>query len=338
MKKIKIGAVGLGRLGKKHAENVAFKIPNAELTAVCSLVKDEIELAQSEWGIPKAYLDFNDMLKDDELDALLIASSSTEHSSQIIKALDAGFHVFSEKPLGVTIEEAVAVGDAVAKHPEKIFMAGFMRRYDPSYAYTNELIKKGDIGEPFMIRCYGMDPVSQIKGAIAFAEKSGGIFLDLAIHDIDLACWYLKDIPEKIFAIGGCFSYKEFDKYKDKDNAAALVQFKSGKIGLFYASRTCSHGYHIETEIIGTKGSLRIGTIPEKNLTTIFNESGAVRTCSQGFLERFEQAYLLEVQEFVNCVISGKKPSISVEDGILATKIAYAFRNSLESNNIVNFL
>ncbi len=337
MKKLKIGIVGLGRLGKRHAENVAFRIPNAELVAVCSIVKEEIDQVQSEWGVKYAYIDFNEMLKNPELDAILIASSSTAHCTQIVDALDAGFHVFAEKPLGVTLEEAEEVAQAVIKHKDKVFMLGFMRRYDPSYTYTKKLIDAGEIGEPFMVRCYGLDPVKQIEGAIAFAEKSGGIFLDLAIHDIDLSRWFLNDIPDKIFAIGGCFSYPEFSQFNDTDNAAALVQFKTGKMGVYYASRTCAYGYHIETEIIGTKGSLRVGTIPEKNLTTIFNEIGAVRTCSEGFLERFDQAYLLEIQEFVNCIFEKRSPAISVEDGVLATRIAYACRESLQQNKLVNF-
>ena len=97
------------------------------------------------------------------------------------------------------------------------------------------------------------------------------------------------------------------------------------------------HGYHIETEIVGTKGSLRVGTIPEKNLTTVFDDSGAVRKCSEGFLERFEKAYILEVQEFVDCIIENRKPEITVEDGVISTKAAYACKESFEKKNLVHF-
>lgn len=335
MEKVKIGIVGLGRLGRKHAENIAFKVPNAELKAVCSIIKEEVDDVQKNWGIEYGYTDFNEMLKNDKLDAIFIASSSGEHCRQIEAALDSGFHVFSEKPLGLTIEECFRAKKAVEKHSDKVFFLGFMRRYDRSYAYAKQKIEEGYIGDPVLIRCYGLDPVKAIKGAIAFAEKSGGLFLDMAVHDFDLARWYLNSEAESVYAIGGCYAYKEFAKYGDADNGAALVKFKNGCMGLFYAGRTCAHGYHIETEIVGTKGSLRIGTVPYKNLVTITNENGVTNECVGGFLERFGEAYLNELQEFVNCIIEGRKPSVTVDDGIKSTELAYAATESFASNKLV---
>lgn len=335
MKKLKLGIVGLGRLGRKHAENIAFRIPNAELTAVCSIIQEEVEDVVKSWGIPYGYTNFYDMLNNKELDGIAIASSSTEHCRQIEAALDAGFHVFSEKPLGVNVEECKAAEKAVERHPDRVFFLGFMRRYDDSYAYAKRKIEEGAIGKPFLIRCCGLDPVKAVKGAIAFAEKSGGLFLDMAIHDIDLARWYLGSEAKTVYAAGGCYAYEEFSKYNDADNGAALMQFENGSIGMFHAGRTCAHGYHIETEIVGTKGSLRIGTVPEKNLVTVFNDSGVVRECVSGFLERFEKAYLNEMQEFVNCVTEGRKPGISVYDGTKSTITAYAAKESFENKKLV---
>jgi len=269
------------------------------------------------------------------LDAIFIASSSGEHCRQIEVALDAGFHVFSEKPLGLTLEECILAEKAVERHADKVFMLGFMRRYDSSYAYAKRKIEEGFIGKPYLIRCYGLDPVNAVQGAIRFAETSGGIFLDMAVHDFDLARWFLKSEARSVYAVGGCYAYKEFEKYDDADNAAALVQFKNGAVGLFYVGRTCAHGYHIETEIVGTKGSLRVGTVPYKNLVTIFDETGAVNECVGGFLERFEQAYLSELQEFVNCIIEGRKPEVTVYDGVKSTELAYAAKESLIGNKLV---
>ncbi|MCG8499479.1 MAG: inositol 2-dehydrogenase [Firmicutes bacterium] len=335
MEKIKLGIVGLGRLGRKHAENIAFRIPNAELTAVCSIIEAEVEDAVNAWGIPYGYTDFNEMLKNDALDGIAIASSSTEHCKQIEAALDAGFHVFSEKPLGVNLEECKIAEKAVERHPDKVFFLGFMRRYDESYAYAKKKIEAGDIGKPFLIRCYGLDPVKAVQGAIAFAEKSGGLFLDMAIHDIDLARWYLGSEAKSIYAIGGCYAYPEFEKYNDADNGAALMQFENGTMAMLYAGRTCAHGYHIETEIVGTEGSLRIGTTPQKNLVTLFNENGAIKESVGGFLERFEQAYINEVQAFVDCIVENRKPDVTVYDGTKSTKIAYAAKESFENNKLV---
>lgn len=335
MKKVKFGIVGLGRLGRKHAENIAFRVPNAELTAVCSIIEKEVADVQRDWGIKYGYYSYDEMLKNQELDAIFISSPSGEHCRQIEAALDAGFHVFSEKPLGVTIEECILAENAVERHPERVFMLGFMRRYDSSYQYAKQKILEGAIGKPLLIRCYGLDPVSAIQGAIKFAPTSGGIFLDMAIHDIDLARWYLESEAKSIYAIGGCYAYEEFGRFGDADNAAAIIQFDNGSMGLFYAGRTCAHGYHIETEIIGTKGSLRIGNVPVKNLVTVSNENGVFNECVSGFLERFEQAYLSELQEFVDCILENRKPGVSVYDGTKSTRIAYAATESFRENKLV---
>lgn len=337
MKKVKFGIVGLGRLGRKHAENLAFRIPNAELLAVCSVVKEEVEEVKNTWGIKYGYTNFDEMLKNKELDAIFISSPSGFHCEQIEKALDAGFHVFSEKPLGLYLEEAKRVAKAVNEHKNQIFMVGFMRRYDDSYAYAKKKIEEGAIGKPVLIRCYGLDPAGSMEGFLKFAKSnySGGLFLDMAVHDLDLARWYLESEADMIWAIGGAYEYPEFDEISDAETGAALVKFKNGTMGVFVAGRNCAHGYHIETEIIGTKGTLRVGTVPQKNLVTVFDETGARQECVQGFPERFDQAYLSETEEFVKCVLENRKPGVVVEDGVKSTALAYACKESFETGNLI---
>lgn len=337
MKKVKFGIVGLGRLGRKHAENLAFRIPNAELLAVCSVVKEEIDEVQKAWGIKYGYTDYDEMLKNKELDAIFISSPSGFHCEQIEKALGAGFHVFSEKPLGLYLEEAKRVAKAVNAHKDQIFMVGFMRRYDDSYAYAKKKIEEGAIGKPVLIRCYGLDPAGSMEGFLKFAKSnySGGLFLDMAVHDLDLARWYLESEAEKVWAIGGAYEYPEFNEINDSETGAAMVKFKNGTMGIFVAGRNCAHGYHIETEIIGTKGTLRVGTVPQKNLTMVFDETGARQECVQGFLERFDQAYLSETEEFVKCVLENRRPGVTVEDGVQSTALAYACKESFETGNLV---
>lgn len=337
MKKVKFGIVGLGRLGRKHAENLAFRIPNAELLAVCSVVKEEVEEVKDTWGIKYGYTNFDEMLKNKELDAIFISSPSGFHCEQIEKALDAGFHVFSEKPLGLYLEEAKRVAKAVNEHKNQIFMVGFMRRYDDSYAYAKKKIEEGAIGKPVLIRCYGLDPAGSMEGFLKFAKSnySGGLFLDMAVHDLDLARWYLESEADMVWAIGGAYEYPEFDEISDAETGAALVKFKNGTMGVFIAGRNCAHGYHIETEIIGTKGTLRVGTVPQKNLVTVFDETGARQECVQGFPERFDQAYLSETEEFVKCVLENRKPGVVVEDGVKSTALAYACKESFETGNLI---
>jgi len=337
-KQISVGLVGLGRLGRQHADNLAHRIPNCKLMAVCSVIPEEVEEAQQELNVPYGYTNYEDMLRNQELDAIFIASPSSYHCEQIEQALEAGFHVFSEKPLGLYMEEALRVRKAVRKHPNQVFMLGFMRRYDRSYAYAKKQIEAGAIGETVLIRCYGIDPAQAMPGFMQFAKSnySGGLFLDMAIHDLDLARWYLGVEAERVWAIGGSHRYTELAEVNDAETGAALVQFAGNKMGIFVAGRNCAHGYHIETEIIGTQGSLRIGTVPEKNQVMILDDRGVVRECANGFLERFEQAYMNEAVEFVQAILEGRQPKVTVEDGVLSTALGYACKESFESGQLVD--
>lgn len=335
MKSVNIGVIGLGRLGLKHAENLAFKIPKANLAAVCAMEEDKLEEVKREWGVPYTYKDFDEMIKNKELDAVLIASPSGLHTEQISKALEAGLHVFSEKPLGTSVEECKNAEKTVEKYKDKIFMLGFMRRYDESYLFAKEKIKNGEIGKPILFRGYSQDPEKFIEGAIAYAGHSGGEFIDMSVHDIDLARWYLDSEPEEVYAIGGCYAHEEFAKYKDGDNVSALMKFQNGAMAFLFAGRTAPHGYNVETEIIGTKGILRIGSVPQKNLVEILDNNGVRKECSQDFLERFEESYLNEVNEFINCIIENRKPEVTVYDGTKTTEIAYKCKEAFETGKLV---
>lgn len=335
MRKIKVGIVGLGRLGMKHAEDIAFRIPNAELYAACSIRKEELDFVQNNWGIQHVYTDYYEMIKNRDLEAVVICSTSSEHCKQIEAALDAGLHVFSEKPLGVTIEECKQAEKAVERHQDKVFMLGFMRRYDPSYTYAKQMIDEGAIGKPYLVKAASIDPEKNIEGCIKFAATSGGMFLDMAVHDIDLARWFLGSELKSVYAAGGSYLHPEFSQFGDGDNVCALMQFADGSMALLHAGRTAPHGYHIETEIVGTKGTLKIGTIPQKNLVTILNEHGAVKECVSGFPERFAEAYLIEKQEFINCILENKKPAVTVYDGTKSTEIAYIATESFRENKLM---
>ena len=337
MTTIRFGMAGLGRLGYRHAENIAFRTPGVELAAVCSIVPQELDRAALSFPNAIRYVDHAEMLKDKSLDAIFLCTPSGLHVAQIEAGLKAGLHVFSEKPLGVTVAECEHAEKVVAAHPNQVFMLGFMRRYDESYAYAKRLIDEGRIGKPFMVRAYGLDPESAVQGAIRFAPTSGGIFLDMAVHDIDLANWYLGGTPESVWAIGGSYVHPEFGAIGDCDNACAMFQYQDGGMAFLYVGRTAPHGYHIETEIIGSKGTLRVSPVPQKNLVQVFNNDGVLQECAGGFLERFETAYLNELHEFVNCIRQGHQPDVRVADGTAATRIAFAATESYRERRIVKF-
>ena len=335
MKTIKVGIAGLGRLGKVHANNIAFKIPNAQLTAACSIMPAELEYAKTELGVTDVYTDFREMLEKADIDAVAIVTTSSEHCWQIEAALDAGKHVFTDKPLGVDLEQCKIAEAAVERHPDKVFFLGFMRRYDASYAYAKKKIQEGAIGTPYMVKATGIDPEALVEGSIRFAATSGGIFIDMAIHDIDLMRWFLEDEPTEVYAIGSTFKHPEFKEAGDDETGVATYKFENGAIGTIHVGRTAPHGYHIETEVIGTEGSIRISPVPAKNLAVLYDKNGVVTECVENFGERFADAYRLEMEEFVDCALTGRKPDVTVYDGTKSTKIGFATTEAWKTGKIV---
>jgi myo-inositol 2-dehydrogenase/D-chiro-inositol 1-dehydrogenase len=337
MNNIRIGSVGLGRLGIRHAENIAGRIQNAELTALCDVDAAKLEETAGRLGVRRRFTSFEEMIRCDEVDAVVLVSPSALHTKQIAAALAAGKHVFSEKPLGVTLEECKEAERAVEAHPNLVFMLGVMRRFDESYKYAHDKAAAGEIGKPVLFRSYSQDPEKFIDGAIAFAPHSGGQFLDMAVHDIDLARWFTGSEPESVYAIGGCYAHPEFGRYQDGDNVSCLMKFKNGAMVFLFAGRTAPHGYNVETEIIGTKGTLRIASVPQKNLVEVLDGHGVRKECSENFLERFGAAYVNEVQEFVDCVITGRKPEVTVYDGTRVSEIAYICKSAFEKGELLRF-
>lgn len=335
MKKVKVGIAGLGRLGKVHAGNLAFKIPNAELTAACSIMPAELTYAQEELGVKEVYSDYREMLAKADIDAVAIITTSGEHCWQIEAALDAGKHVFSDKPLGVNVEECKIAEKAVERHPELIFFLGFMRRFDPSYAYAKKKIEEGAIGTPYMVKATGIDPEAMVDGAIKFAATSGGIFIDMAIHDIDLMRWFLGSDPVEVYATGSTFKHPEFKAAGDDETGVAMYKCENGAVGFVHVGRTAPHGYHVETEIVGTEGSIRVSPVPAKNLCMLYNNQGVVQECVSGFPERFSESYRLEMEEFITSVQNNTKPEVTVYDGTKSTQIGFATTEAYRQGGIV---
>ena len=337
MNKVRIGSVGLGRLGFQHAANIAGRIKNAELTALCDVDEAKLKEAADKMGVLNRFAKFEDLISCKEIDAVVLASPSFLHTRQIAAAMAGGKHVFSEKPLGITVAECKEAEKAVEEYSELVFMLGFMRRFDESYKYAHDKVMSGEIGKPILFRSYSQDPEEFIKGAILFAPHSGGQFLDMAVHDIDLARWFTGSEPETVYAIGGCYAHPEFGKYRDGDNVSCLLKFKNDCMVFLFAGRTAPHGYNVETEIIGTKGILRIASVPQKNLVEVLDNYGVRRECSRNFLERFDTAYVNEVQEFVDCIIEGRKPKVTVYDGTRVSEIAYTCKSAFESGELIKF-
>lgn len=332
---VKIGIVGLGRLGRTHAGNLARRVERSEVIAICDENEQNLRSVEKDLSVPHAYSSYAAMLENPDIQAVVIVTPSSLHCTQIAAALEAGKHVFCEKPLGINEQDSAQARRAVRRHPDRVFMLGFMRRYDPSYMYAKQKVDEGAIGSPILFRSYSVDPISAIDGILEYLPHSAGQFVDMAVHDIDLARWFLRSEPKSIYAMGGCYAYPQFAEYGDGDNVAALMQFENDAMAFFLAGRTAAHGYNVESEIIGTKATLRIGSVPQKNLVEIIGPEGITKECSQSFQERFGQAYVNELQEFVDCIHEGRKPEITVDDGVRASEIAELATRSFQNNELI---
>ncbi len=334
MKKVKIGIVGLGRLGKKYAENIAFNIRNAELTAACSVVPAELDWVKEKMGISNVYSDYDEMLKHKGLDAVFIVSSTNMHAEHLLKALDAGLHVFSEKPLAVSVEDCLKVEAALPNYPNQTAVVGFVRRFDPSYRYAKDKVDAGAIGKPFLVRSQTIDKDSLASFMMEYVGNSGGIFHDFNVHDVDLARWFLGSNVKSVWAIGGAYKYPGFGEVGDADNVMSTCQMENGTMAVINASRTAMHGHDTYTEVVGTEGSLRIGRPAGKNRVEIYDKDGIRKECLETFWDRFEEAFLLMAKDFVDCLLEGRKPELVINDATEATRATEAFTTSFNEHTL----
>ena len=327
--KLAVGIVGLGRMGKSYAENLQYKIPQVDLLAACSLSETERLYASQTLGVPHVFEHYEEMLHMESLDAIFVISSTLMHVEHIIGALEAGKHVFSEKPLGIELEQCLRAEQVAAAKPDQLAVVGFVRRFDPSYVYAKQKVDSGAIGNPFLVKSQTVDLDSTAGFQMEFVKTSGGMFHDFNVHDIDLARWYLGSEIKTVFSAGGAFKHPAFAEVNDADNVLSTCVFENGSMAQIIASRTAAHGHDTYTEIVGTEGILRIGRPSAKNRVQIMDQHGARYECVETFYDRFEEAFLLMTQDFVDCVLQGRKPTLNLRDATQATRGAIAMTDSL---------
>jgi len=333
---VRVGIVGVGRMGRRHAENLATRVPGAQLVAACSPIGEELEWARDALGVPNVYRDYHELLRQPSVDAVFLVTPNTLHPAQIIDALKAGKHVFCEKPLSLVLDECLAVEAEAAKHPELKVMIGFVRRFDPSYQDAHKLIAAGGIGRPFMVRSETCDQNDPSGFFVKFAPTSGGIFVDMSVHDIDLARWLLGSPKAlRVFSVGTVAVHEGLHACGDVDNGVAICEFADGRMACFYASRTMAHGHETATEVVGTGGRLVIGRDGRVNQVEIADAHGIRTLTTPTFYERFADAFLREEIHFIDCVRHDRTPALTLHDATEATRIGIALRTSLNERRMV---
>ena len=329
---LKVGIAGLGRLGRRHAENLMRHVSGAVLVAACSPLESELTWAKEALGIDSLYSDYEALLAHDGLDVVFLVTPTSLHPQHIIQALRAGKHVFCEKPLSLDLDDCLRVNAEAALHPHLKVMIGFVRRFDASYQDAYRRIQSGSIGQPFMVYSQTCDQLDPDGFFVKFAPTSGGIFLDCSVHDIDLARWMLGNPkPVRVFASGTIAVHTTLAACRDVDNGVAICEFENGRIATFYASRTMPHGHETVTEITGTAGRLTVGRNPRQNRVEIADATGIRNECTPTFFDRFQDAFLTEATYFINAIQNRQPLSLTLDDATEATRIGIALRESLLS-------
>jgi inositol 2-dehydrogenase len=329
---LNLGLVGVGRMGVAYARYLATRVPGATLYAVSDVRADAAESVRAQFGAAKAYPDFHDLVNDPAIDAVVVMTPTKLHQEVVIAAAHARKPIFCEKPLSLAIEDARQMQDEVVRSGV-FFQLGFMRRFDAGYAAAKSKIDAGAIGRLCVFKSTSKDKERPSVDYLR-PENSGGLFIDMGIHDFDLARWFMGDVAS-VYSTGGVLAYPEMNGIGDWDNAITNLRFKNGCIGVVHLSRNGVYGYGIHTEIVGTEGTIQIGYDRETPVLVMTKDTIAHDTVP-GFYERFENAYIVQLQDFVRNLTERRAPAITIADGIAAQRIALAATQSAQENRVVD--
>jgi myo-inositol 2-dehydrogenase / D-chiro-inositol 1-dehydrogenase len=330
MKKMKVGIIGAGRIGKLHAENIINHIRQVTLKSISDPYLD------TQWansvGIENLYTDHASILDDSEIEAVLICSPSPTHAPIIIEAANHGKHIFCEKPIALdpnAIRQALAVTD---KKNIKL-QVGFNRRFDPNFVRVKQHIKKGEIGTPHLIKITSRDPAPPDPDYI---KESGGIFLDMPIHDFDMARFLADSEVTEVYARGTVMVDPKIGEQGDVDTAAILLTFKNGVIAIIDNSRKAAYGYDQRVEVFGSKGCSQAENNRPTN-TTLSTEFG-VQTDKPlyFFLERYNESFKVEMEMFFKSIQEDLPTEVTGNDGLMPVLIGLAAKQSVSENRPVH--
>lgn len=328
---LNLGLIGVGRMGIAYAQYLAFRVPGATLYAVSDIRAEAAEAARNEFGATRAYADYHELLEDRNVDAVVVMTPTKLHKEVVLAAAAARKPIFCEKPLALGLADAEAMKAAVARHGV-FFQLGFMRRFDAGYAAAKKQLDAGAIGKPCVFRSTSKDKTRPSVDYLR-PENSGGLFLDMGIHDFDLARWFIGDVAS-VYSTAGVLAYPEMDGIGDWDNAITSLRFQNGGIGDVALSRNGVYGYGIYTEIVGTEGTLQIG-YDRATPVRVMKKDTISHDTVPGFYERFENAYIAQLQDFVRNLREDRPPPITCDDGIAAQRIALAATKSAQTGEII---
>lgn len=330
---LKIGIIGAGRIGKVHLESISYHVKNATVTAMADpFMNEETEKLIRSYGVSKVTKDYKDILNDKDIDAVLVCSSTDTHAAISIEAINAGKHVFCEKPVDHSIEKIQAVADALKEHPDIKFQVGFNRRFDHNFAAIRKAYDDGKIGEAHILKITSRDPEPPNP---AYIKVSGGIFLDMTIHDFDMACFLTDSDVEELYVNSAVLVDPAIGEQGDVDTAIITMKMANGALAVIDNSRKAAYGYDQRAELFGSRGMVA---------TSNDTVSSAVISNADGvtgekplffFLERYMGSFSEEMRQFTEAVINDTEVPVGIHAGLQSVKIGLAARKSVEEHRPV---
>ena len=332
MSRLNVGLIGLGRLGRVYARDLAGRIPETRLVAVADPAGTVAKDVAAELDVPRAYTDAMALLDDSHVDAIVIVTPTHVHREHVMAAAERRKPVFCEKPPALALDEVAAMKTAIERSGV-FFQMGFMRRFDPGYAAAKKQIDAGRIGTPLVFKATSRDP---FRPSLEYANpaSSGGMLIDMGIHDFDLARWFMGEV-RTVSAIGATIAYPELATVGDIDNAIVSLTFASGTLGAVDLTRSGIYGYDISTEILGLEGTIRIGYLRETPIVIMTKEHGVSHDTVPYFMERFRDAYTNQLQDFARNVQQDREPPITIDDGFEALRVGVAATRARETGMTV---
>lgn len=332
MASIGIGVIGLGRMGQVYATHTARQIEGAALVAVADPDREVLDRFAAQLPHVKTFSDYRDLLADPQIQGVIVASPTSTHRDVVIAAAQAGKAVFCEKPLALTLQATDEIIEAV-RLADVPLQVGFMRRFDAGYAEAKRKIEAGVIGQPVMVRSIGRDPH---RTSLEFASPavSGGLIVDMAIHDFDCLRWLMDDEIQRVYTEVAALVYPELLEVGDVDNAQIAVRFNGGGLGNVEVSRTAIYGYDIRCEVVGTKGTLEIGYLRQTPILVLTKE-GVTHDVVPHFPQRFGPAYTAQIEHFVECLLHDRQPAVTAADARAALLACLAATRSQHEGRVV---
>ncbi len=331
VKAVQIGLIGAGRIGRVHAETIANRIPQANLLAVADVFLEAAQKCAADFQIPSVSEDYREILQNSEIEAVLICSSTDTHAEFIVQAAEAGKHIFCEKPIDHDLKKIDHALKAVEKAGVKL-QIGFNRRFDSSFKRVRAAVAAGEIGVPHLVHITSRDPGPP---PIDYIKISGGIFLDMTIHDFDMARYLIDSEVDEVFAAGAVMVDPAIGEAGDIDTAVIVLRYTNGAIGVIDNSRKAVYGYDQRVEVFGSGGGIVVSNrTPD---LAVLSDADGVHASKplHFFIERYTESYVAELQEFIESVGKDKTPSVTGIDGRIPVVMGLAAWKSFRENRPV---